>query len=71
MASTQVFTERALFRSFWDDGLLDLLATGGIAVLFGLGPAFPLVGVALAVLTAGAILLTRFVRDSRNHEEPS
>ena len=50
---------------------LALLADGIIAALFDLGPAFPLVGVALVVLTAGALLLARFVHDSRNHEEPS
>lgn len=36
MATTQILTERALFRSFWDDGLLDLLC-GAALLLTGLG----------------------------------
>lgn len=48
---------------------LGLLAAGVVTVLFALGPAFPLVVVALAVLAAGAALLGRFLRASRNHEE--
>jgi len=36
MANTQILTERDLFRSFWDDGLLDIL-TGMALLLAGVG----------------------------------
>jgi hypothetical protein len=50
---------------------LGLVVGAAVTVVFALGPAFPLVVVALVVIATGAILLARFLRDARAFRESS
>jgi len=50
---------------------LGLVVGAAVTVVFALGPAVPLVVVALVVIATGAILLGRFLRDARAFRESS
>lgn len=50
---------------------LGLVAGAAVTMVFPLGPAAPLVMVGMAAVATGLFLLTRFVRDSRDHRERS